>query len=361
MQKTHSRRSPVLVISTVAILTLIGGACGDSGTEKGGSSSPGQQRIDLPEGSGAIIYSTQLKPFRTNNLGSEHRTFEMAVKKDEYLSFKFPNASADGKTIVFEGHSSLQKSDLAYSQLYTMSSKGGKPKRVSKFKDLSPTRPAISPDGSRIAFQATKVGSTDNPEIYIMDTKGGKPKRLTRNEGQYSDNGPDFSPDGKSIVFSRYASCEYEAQMSDKCDIGIAVVDADGGKVKVISKEEILGDNVKKALSNSLDPDWSPDGKWIAFVAVEQPGKTTDSQLFIVDPDGKTAPKRLSEFDGGHWEPVWSPDSESIAFAGQIGTTTGPRNIYVVSADGKELTKPSTNPEALLESPAWVAVDEGSQ
>ena len=57
--------------------------------------------------------------------------------------------------------------------------------------------PAWSPDGSKIAFESTRDGSTS--EIYVMNADGSGPTRLTNNSAD--DYWSSWSPDGKKIAF----------------------------------------------------------------------------------------------------------------------------------------------------------------
>lgn len=88
--------------------------------------------------------------------------------------------------------------------------------------------------------------------------------------------------------------------------------------------------------THDADPDWSPDGRTIAFVTNRGSGG-----VYIVRPDG-TAMR--SVFRGEASDVDWSPDGSSIAFAGA-------RGIYVMRMDDRR-------PKLVLEGdqfhlPAW--------
>ena len=60
------------------------------------------------------------------------------------------------------------------------------------------TRPAVSPDGSLIAFASDVRGSYD---LFLLPADGGLPFRLTR-DGDWDEKDPAWSPDGQEIVFT---------------------------------------------------------------------------------------------------------------------------------------------------------------
>ena len=60
-------------------------------------------------------------------------------------------------------------------------------------------RPALSPDGTSVAFSWGLLGSSS--DIYVKSVAGGEPQRLTTNPA--SDAAPAWSPDGGSIAFMR--------------------------------------------------------------------------------------------------------------------------------------------------------------
>jgi Tol biopolymer transport system component len=107
----------------------------------------------------------------------------------------FPAWSPDGRTIAFAG----------VRDVFTVPANGGRVKNLTRSPKpwLLRTTPAYSPDGRTIAITA----STDayNSDVFLLRSDGSAMRRLTRSQGTHDRHGeessPDFSPDGKRIVF----------------------------------------------------------------------------------------------------------------------------------------------------------------
>lgn len=200
-------------------------------------------------------------------------------------------------------------------------------------RDLDPARnPALSPDGTRVAFQSRHDG---NWEIYILDLNNGNVSRVTN--GLAYDGTPVWSPDGKQIAF--------ESHRSNKLDIWRT--DADGSNL-----ENLTADSD----AYNFSPAWSPDGKTIVYTGWE----TGNKQLYAMTPDGEQR-TNLSNNRFHDEQPVFSPDGKHIAFVSnregcaqkvdatleqpsiQGGVESGNcqrRDIYVADFDGTRISLP---------------------
>jgi Tol biopolymer transport system component/DNA-binding winged helix-turn-helix (wHTH) protein len=100
--------------------------------------------------------------------------------------------------------------------------------------------PQYSPDGKRVVFISNRSG---NMQIWVCDSAGKSPQQLTTFKG-YSGS-PRWSPDGRQIVFD----CRPEG------NVEIYVISAEGGKPRRLTNDP-AEDSV---------PSFSRDGKWVYF------------------------------------------------------------------------------------------------
>ena len=115
---------------------------------------------------------------------------------------------------------------------------------------------------------------------------------------------PRISPDGRRVVYE-VQSTNWEENSFDR---NLWIADIASGEVRQLTS----------AKKSSTGADWSPDGKWIAFISdrpAQISGSTADKkQLYVISADGGEAQQlSKSETDVGGFE--WAPDSRHIAFA----------------------------------------------
>ncbi|MGD8321938.1 MAG: prolyl oligopeptidase family serine peptidase, partial [Gemmatimonadota bacterium] len=106
-------------------------------------------------------------------------------------------------------------------------------------------------------------------------------------------SGPQLSPDGSQVVYSR----RVVNKMEDRWESSIWIMDADGSRNRFLVK----GGN----------PRWSPDGSRILYLAQGEPRGT---QIFVLWMDAPASPTQVTRVDQPVSTPTWAPDGHAIAF-----------------------------------------------
>ncbi len=189
--------------------------------------------------------------------------------------------------------------------------------------------PAWSPDGARLAFDASWAGPR---RIWISDGTGRNPRQLTSDSSEAVIHaGPRWSPDGRRLVFRRI----------DKTDSDIMTAEVASDATTRVTHDA----------SNDLDPAWSPDGRWIYFASNR--GGGINVWRIAVGADGQAAgqPRQLTTGAGDDVEPVPAPDGHRIAFA-----------VRALNADLWQLpVSPATGAAAGPPAPVVVSTREESR
>ena len=188
-----------------------------------------------------------------------------------------------------------------------------------------------SPKGDQVLV----LGGIDNPDLggnaWLVDPDTGQytPVDISQASDARQITSASFSPDGQAIVYAK----------SDCYQCGSEI-----WRISVVQqgrKQLLLQDSVLRV----EDVLWSPDGRYIAFTKWRETAEFARGELWIMDSQGN-ARRLLSPVITGYYKrftPVWSPDSQSIAFVlgeePQSGKQTNELslNLYIVDVSTGEV------------------------
>ena len=237
----------------------------------------------------------------------------------------YPAWHPDGQTIGFLYEDALWVTDLngAIRQNLT---KG----RINHF--LSPA--AWSPDGKQIAYWGSLAGVMG---VYTMNADG-RGSQLVAEGFLIHNDTLSWSRDGNRIAVAPVRL------LKNGFGSDIVVMNANGAN----------GMNLTDDLpARNINPSWSPNGKYIAYVASPDPFRWwPPHNIHVMNADG-TNPVMLTKEDrwAYEWNPTWSPDSKKIAFVKQ--TPDGFHDIFTMNADGSGLSNITQTHRIGEGSPAW--------
>src|SRR5207249_1398548 len=155
------------------------------------------------------------------------------------------------------------------------------------------------------------------------------------------DDQPNWSPDGRSVVFARYARDAIELELLDLASASITPLTSNGAL--------------------NLEPRWSPDGggSRIAFVSSVYHGRW---HIFVLSPGGAKDPVRLTDDNDSKlpryyystWDhyisPTWSPDGKELILVSNRGHIHGTGGFWRMES------RPGAAPRELrYEETTWKA------
>jgi len=246
-----------------------------------------------------------------------------------------PIITPDGQSVIF-----VMKGAYFAETIYRVPIDGGAYTQLSYPMQGSDTSPAISPDGTKIAFVApghNRSGGTpqSGSDIFVMDAELGENAsmavNITNGSSGYHYGHPSWSPDGSQIAF----------HLNSYNNLGtfhyrIWIMDADGN-----NKFEVThGGAQLVAGANQLKrPAWSPGGLTIACDYEYAPGSTTCGKIPMwpdPDPAGNQATgvaDFMASFNVPYMHPSWAPDEDMVFVELDAGGSTQ-SDIWALMADG---------------------------
>jgi TolB protein len=233
-------------------------------------------------------------------------------------------AKFGGKSL-FGTHIYFVSNRTGHDEIWVMDPDGSNQRQITKFNSLT-LHPAISPDGTKLAFTSYARG---NPAIFMFSVDP------VRNLGFYNQRGasvtetPSFTPDGKQIVYSSSAG--------DAC-CRIYIANLDGSGFRPLTSGHFI----------DVEPKVNPKtGGEIAFVS----GRSGPQQIYRMNMDGADI-ERLTDGTGEASNPSWNPNGQFLAFSWTRGFAAGKWNVFIMDVATRKYTQ-LTHDEGRNENPGW--------
>lgn len=228
--------------------------------------------------------------------------------------------------------------------------------------------PRWSPDGKYVAFLSSRQ-EAKSPQIWLMDRRGGEAKMITNYKGgvnafewhpssnklllTITDAAPEDTGKIKTtppMVIDRYQfKQDVEGYRFKKQFTHLYVLDIDTKKT----------DTLTRGNYDHGSAVWSPDGKRIALVSnrTADPDKNENSDIYVLEAKSGATLKQLTTWTGVDGSPQWSPDGKWIAYT--RSTSSEPFIMYdlpilaVVASEGGTPKLLSSNMDRGVYAPRW--------
>ncbi|MBC2846173.1 amidohydrolase family protein [Winogradskyella flava] len=286
-----------------------------------------------------------IKPFIVHKDGGSGANLLAKQKAIKYID---PAFSADGKHIYFSTRRGAwnYNAQLPQYQIMSFDREDADTEMVTS-RYGSAFTPTLSDDGNWMVYGSRFEEHTG---LVLRNLKTGEERWLAypvQRDDQESIAplgvlpGMAFTPDSKNLIAS-YGGKLYSISISDNSAKEVPFsVDVDLDLGPMVSFKYPIDDSPEALVTQIRDAKPSPDGKHIAFTAL--------NRLYVMSlPNG--TPKRLTKHDFTEAMPDWSPDGKQIVF------TTWKSNgghLYKVNASGKGNPTQLTKERGIYTNPAW--------
>ena len=233
-----------------------------------------------------------------------------AYAADDAAWMRYPAISPDGTQIAFSF-----KGDI-----YTVATNGGRANQITT-NPAHDTRPIWSPDGKQIAFASDRLGGMD---IYLVDKEGGIPTRLTTHSGNET---PLAFKDNAHILFqANILPATDDMQFASAQFPQVYEVSTAGGRPVMFSSMPME------------DISLSADGKTLLYhdkkgyedAWRKHHTSSITRDVWMCNLQGERSYKKLSTFNGEDRNPVWAGADTYYYLSEQNGSF----NIYKANVNG---------------------------
>ncbi|MGM9758613.1 MAG: S41 family peptidase [Parabacteroides sp.] len=244
------------------------------------------------------------------------------------LWMRYPALSPDGSRIAFSF-----KGDI-----YTVPASGGKAVQLTSH-PAHDTQPVWSPDGQWIAFASDRNGNFD---VFIVSKEGGVPKQLTSHS---TNEYPQTFRDKDHVLFSALIQADVkDSQFPSSRFPQVYEVGTEGGRPTLFSSLTMEGIVFNQAGDQLLYYDCK--GYEDTWRKHHQSSITRD--IWLCSLQSERTFRKLTSFSGEDRNPIWTPDGKGFYY---LSEANGSFNVYQQDLAGgqpKQLTSHTQHPVRFL-------------
>lgn len=240
----------------------------------------------------------------------------LALLACEATNFAEPRAVEDGE-IVFASNRGGRDFEL-----YRIAVDGSRLRRLTQDEGANDLAPAVSPDGSRIAWEreTQQPGGATLAELWVMDADGANRRAVVANATE--NRSPAWTPDGQALVYASRVTGNWEIF---RADVATGVVT-----------------NLSRHPFADQHPRLSPDGRRIVF----HTNRDLDFEIYTMAADGSDV-RAVLRAPGDDRFPTWTPDGTRIVWSRFVDDAAR-FDLWIMSATGESARALVTSPFAEL-------------